>query len=61
MKHYLNGTLITPRNWEDIGFLSNWSDSINMNDKDSADLRLNTETIILPNEGKKIVLSLIHI
>lgn len=53
MRHFINGVEITPRNIESIGFVSNWTDSTSMSDKDHKDLSLNVDTIILPNEGKR--------
>jgi len=55
MRHFINGVEITPRNIESIGFVSNWTDSTSMSDKDHKDLSLNVDTIILPNEGKREV------
>jgi len=55
MRHFINGVEITPRNIESIGFVSNWTDSTSMSDKDHRDLSLNVDTIILPNEGKREV------
>ena len=55
MRHFINGVEITPRNIESIGFVSNWTDSTAMSDKDHRDLSLNIDTIILPNEGKREV------
>lgn len=55
MRHFINGVEITPRNIESIGFVSNWTDSTSMSDKDHRDLSLNIDTIILPNEGKREV------
>jgi hypothetical protein len=53
MRHFINGVEITPRNIESIGFVSNWTDSTSMSDKDHRDLSLTVDTIILPNEGKR--------
>jgi hypothetical protein len=55
MRHFINGVEITPRNIESIGFVSNWTDSTSMSNKDHKDLSLNVDTIILPNEGKREV------
>lgn len=55
MRHFINGVEITPRNIESIGFVSNWTDSTSISDKDHKDLSLNVDTIILPNEGKREV------
>jgi hypothetical protein len=49
MKHYINSTEITPRNIFDIGISCDFSAKIDQN-------KLTTDTIILPNEGKQIVL-----
>lgn len=55
MRHFINGVEITPRNIESIGFVSNWTDSTSQNNADFKELSLNVDTLILPNEGKKIV------
>lgn len=49
MKHFINNTEITPRNIFDIGILCDFTARIDQN-------KLTTDTIILPNEGKNIVL-----
>ena len=49
MKHFINNTEITPRNIFDIGIVCDFSAKIDQN-------KLSTDTIILPNEGKNLVL-----
>lgn len=55
MRHYINGVEITPRNIDAIGFVSNWSDNISLEDRDGRELALNVDSIVLPNEGKDII------
>lgn len=49
MKHFINNVEITPRNIFDIGIVCDFSARIDQN-------KLSTDTIVLPNEGKNIVL-----
>jgi hypothetical protein len=49
MKHFINNVEITPRNIFDIGIVCDFSARIDQN-------KLTTDTIILPNEGKNLVL-----
>lgn len=49
MKHFINNTEITPRNIFDIGIVCDFSARIDQN-------KLTTDTIVLPNEGKNLVL-----
>ncbi|CAB4152126.1 hypothetical protein UFOVP597_52 [uncultured Caudovirales phage] len=49
MKHFINNTEITPRNIFDIGIVCDFTAKIDQN-------KLTTDTIILPNEGKNLVL-----
>lgn len=49
MKHFLNGTEVTPRNLEDIGISVDFS-------KDVQQESINIDNIVLPMEGKKIVM-----
>jgi len=55
MKHFLNGVEISPRNIDDIGFVTNWSSNVSNVTLNDRDLELTTDTLILPNEGKKII------
>jgi hypothetical protein len=55
MRHYINGVEIAPRNIDSIGFVSNWSDNISLEDRDGRELALNVDSIILPNEAKDII------
>ena len=56
-EHFINGINISPNDIDSIGFSSNWSNSISLDDRDSRELALNTGSIILSNEGRKIVLN----
>lgn len=49
MKHFINNTEITPRNIFDIGIVCDFTARIDQN-------KLTTDTIVLPNEGKNLVL-----
>ena len=49
MRHFINNSEITPRNIFDIGIVCDFSARIDQN-------KLTTDTIILPNEGKSLVL-----
>ena len=49
MKHFINNVEITPRNIFDIGIVCDFSARIDQN-------KLSTDTIVLPNEGKNLVL-----
>ena len=49
MKHFINNTEITPRNIFDIGIVCDFSARIDQN-------KLSTDTLVLPNEGKKLIL-----
>lgn len=49
MKHFINNIEITPRNIFDIGITCDFSARIDQN-------KLSTDTIVLPNEGKNLVL-----
>ena len=60
MKHELNGVEITPRNIQEIGFKSNWSKNIAVSDRDMREMALNVDTLILPREGKDVVLDWIN-
>lgn len=55
MKHFLNDVQIAPRNLDEIGFKSTWSDNITVADRDSRELELNVDVIVLPNEAKDII------
>lgn len=48
MKHFINGTEISPRNLDEIATRIDFSDR-------TGELEVNTDTIVLPNEGLKIV------
>ena len=61
MKHFINGVEISPRNIDEIGFVSNWSESISLEDRDGRELALNVDSIILPNEAKDIINSWIAV
>jgi hypothetical protein len=50
MKHYINNTQITPRNIYDIGISVDFSKNIEQE-------LINVDTLILPNEGKQIVMN----
>ena len=50
MKHFINSVEITPRNIFDIGITCDFSAKIDQN-------KLTTDTIILPNEGKQMVIN----
>lgn len=50
MKHYINNTQITPRNIYDIGISVDFSKNIEQE-------KINVDTLILPNEGKQIVMN----
>ena len=49
MRHYLNGIEISPRNVLSIGLSTNFTGNPEL-------LEVNTDTVILPREGRKIVL-----
>ena len=49
MKHFINSVEITPRNIFDIGIVCDFTARIDQN-------KITTDTLILPNEGKQIVL-----
>ena len=48
MRHFLNGIQIAPRNLNEIGVLSDFTDNPDF-------LRLNTDSVILPREAKEII------
>jgi len=48
MRHFLNGIQIAPRNLDQIGVLSDFTDNPDF-------LRLNTDSVILPREAKQII------
>ena len=48
MRHFINGVEVTPRNIDEIGIISDFT-----NNPDQ--LNLSTDTIILPREGKEII------
>ena len=48
MRHFLNGIQIAPRNLDQIGVLSDFTDNPDF-------LRLNTDSVILPREAKEII------
>jgi len=50
MKHFINGTEIAPRNLQEIGVVSDFTDR-------PSELELNVDTIVLPNEARGIVLA----
>jgi hypothetical protein len=60
MKHEINGIEITPRNLQEIGFKSNWSPNIAIGDRDSREMALNVDMLILPREGKDVVLDWVN-
>ena len=55
MRHFLNGEEITPRDIELIGFKSNWSESISLEDRDGRELALNVDAVTLPLRGRDII------
>ena len=50
MRHFLNDIEISPRNRDSIGIISEFVDEIRQ-------LKLTTESVILPNEARDIVLN----
>jgi hypothetical protein len=55
MRHFINGVEIAPRNIDEIGFISNWNESVSLDERDGRELSLNVSEIVLPNEGKDII------
>ena len=48
MRHFLNGVEIAPKNLEEIGFVSDFTDNPDID-------KMSVESVILPREAKKII------
>lgn len=57
MKILINGIEVNPRNINEIGFKSEFSNSIDLSDRDGRLLSLNVDSLVLPNEAKDIILN----
>lgn len=55
MKILINGIEVSPRNIDEIGFKSEFSNSIDLSDRDGRLLSLNVDSLTLPNEYKDII------